>query len=143
MQFGKARDLVAAKLTQKLRARAMLAHEMEAKRAASAHRELRRDIKGWNADMARRLRDYGLSLGFEPDELAAVADPRAIKALYRAYLADQQSRTTAPQPPADELRPLSQVARRSSPAEIELSDAMSTEDWIRARNRQVRQRKGY
>ncbi len=144
MQFGKARDLVAAKLGEKLRARAMLARETEAKRAASAQEELRRDIKGWNADMARRLRDYGLSLGFAPEELAAVTDPRAIKALHRAWLGDQRSRIpSAPPPPADELRPLSQVARRSSPAEIELSDNMSTEDWIRARNRQVRQRKGY
>jgi len=144
MQFTEARNLVARKLAEKLRARALLARETEAKRVAKAHQELGRDIKGWNAETAKRLREYGLSLGFEPDELAAVTDPRAIKALYRAFLGDQQSRTpSAPTPPAGDLRPLSQVARRSSPAEIELSDKMSTEDWIRARNRQVRQRKGY
>jgi hypothetical protein len=143
VQLTNARNQIAAGVQNKLRARALLAREIEAKKVADAQQQLRRDIKGWDAEMARRLRDYGISLGFNPDELAAVSDPRAIKALHRAYVGEQQLRQPSAPQSDNELRPLSQVARRSSPAEIELSDKMSTEDWIRARNRQVRQRKGY
>ena len=103
---------------------------------------LRRDLKGWNGEMARRLRDYGASLGFEPDELAAVTDPRIIKALHRAWSTEEQAKRNSVPHPSNDMRPLSQVARRSSPAEIELSDNMPIGDWIKARNRQIRQRKG-
>lgn len=140
-QLQQARGVVAAKLIEKLRARALLARQMEAKEAADAHRVLRRDIKGWDAKMARQLRDYGVSLGFEPDELAAVTDPRIVKALHRAWNGEQQAKRPSAPPAASDMRPLSQVARRSSPAEIELSDRMPIEDWMKARNRQVRQKR--
>ncbi len=144
LQLTQVRNAVATKVTEKLKARALLARQMEAKGAADAHRVLRRDIKGWDANMARRLRDYGVSLGFDPDELAAVSDPRIIKALHRAWNGEQQANRASAPPPSNDMRPLSQVGRRSSPAEIELSDRMPIEDWMKARNRQVRQkRKGY
>lgn len=142
VQLNQARSAVAAKLMEKLRARALLAREMEAREAAKTEQTLRRDLKGWNAEMAQRLRDYGVSLGFEPDELAAVTDPRIIKALHRAWSAEEQAKRTSVPHPVSDMRPLNQVARRSSPAEIELSDNMPIADWIAARNRQVRQRKG-
>lgn len=132
LQLTQARNAVAAKLAQR----------MEAKYAADGQRQLRREIKGWNPDIARRLRDYGVSLGFEPDELAAINDPRVVKALHRAWLGEQGGAANAAPTPERDIRPLSQVARRSSPATAGLSDGMSTADWIKTRNKQLRQRKG-
>lgn len=48
--------------------------------------ELSRDIEGWSPDLAGKLMDFGQSeLGFTPEEMSQVMDPRLIKLLHRAY----------------------------------------------------------
>lgn len=47
--------------------------------------ELQRDIKGWNADLARQVTEHAKSYRFSDEELSQVTDPRFVKVLHDAY----------------------------------------------------------
>jgi hypothetical protein len=119
------------------------AQQEAARRLEEGHRSLTREIPGWGPDMARTLGTFATTLGYSQAEAEAVADPRAIKVLHLAYLGHQllekQKQATAPKPQA--ARPVSQIGTGRAPPSGGPRDDQSPEEWMRARNKQLRDRK--
>lgn len=108
---------------------------------------VQRDIPEWNPELAGRLSTYGMTLGFTADELGQVRDPRLVKVLHAAFqgseLRKQQAAARAAQA-TQAAKPLPTVAgnagqtvRPSDPG----SDRLSTEEWARRRNEQLRKQR--
>lgn len=54
-------------------------------RLEEGHKALARDIKGWNADLGKKLMDFGMkTYGFTAEEAASVTDHRTVKLLHDA-----------------------------------------------------------
>ena len=69
------------------------AHRNHADRLQAGHAELARDLPGWSPQLAGQLAQFGQGeLGFTPDELSAVHDPRLVKLLHRAFAAHQRDK---------------------------------------------------
>lgn len=116
-----------------------------AKRAEETLREVQRDIKGWNEQVAGQVSEYAQkSLGYSPQELMmATGDPRAFKVLWKAWKFDQAvaKKSAAKSNPAEQVAPLTNVKRgRTAPAPTGLDDRLSPEEWVRRRNEQERKR---
>lgn len=58
----------------------------------AGHELLSKDIPNWGAEMQKALMDVAQSVGYREDELANIADPRAVKLLHKAYLYDQSQK---------------------------------------------------
>ena len=122
-----------------------------AKRVEDTTRTVMRDIKNWSPDLAKKLTDYALTIGFTQQEIVSQlnTDARQIKVLHQAYLADQiekqqkkqKPRTTATESQAA-IKPLTQVSKRSSrPAASPMpSDKDSDDDWLKKREAELRRK---
>lgn len=117
-----------------------------AKRVQEGEAVLRRDIKGWSPELAQKIGQFAINQGIEPAFLHTLDNPAFVKVLHRAYIGDQLARKaqgttkTPAQAAADEpVRPLTKVASgKSARVPNGPSDDMSAEDWVKARERQLR-----
>lgn len=74
-----------------------------------------KDTKRWESDRAR-LREYAQKLGYAPEEVSQVYDPRAVVALYKAMRHDEiMAKRPAPQAPTGP-RPMRPGTPQSAPA---------------------------
>jgi hypothetical protein len=114
-------------------------HALEAKRTAAnrakeAFDALTRDIPDW-PKVARKVGEFAIKeLGYTPQELDQMTDPRLGKALHRAmisHLASQQTATT--KTPEPEIKPLTTVASRGGGGSRKSLDEMSMEEYAAAR----------
>ena len=98
-----------------------------------------REIPGWGPEKAKELRDVGKSIGFSEAELSQVYRPELVKLLHLASIGQKaisQAKSTASKKPAEPVQP-AQTVSRSAPA-TKSPDRMSTDEWMRQRNKQVR-----
>ena len=85
-QLADARQEVAAVMERQGWEEALAAQHDHAVRVQDGLDVLSREIEGWSPDLAGKLMDFGQSeLGFTPEEMSQVMDPRLIKLLHRAY----------------------------------------------------------
>lgn len=85
-QLSEARGELASVMEQQGHEEALRAQHDHAMRLQDGLEVLARDIKDWSPELAGKLADFGArELGFSPDELSSVDDPRLIKLLHRAY----------------------------------------------------------
>ena len=98
-----------------------------------------RDIKGWSPELAKDLTKTGIALGFSDEELTNVKDPRFVKMLHKAHIADQllKKQTAVANPPKPPVKPVPQVGAGSAPAGKRLQD-MDMGEYIKARRAQLR-----
>ena len=138
-QLKDQRQNVAGRLAQIEQAKALEQQQAIARQVEEGHRVLQREIPNWSAETAKQVRAFAeRDLGFQPEELARVYDPRVVRLLHSAMVASQltkQARTTnAPEP----AKPVSKVSGTSSgPRDM---NRMSTDEWMRARNAELRKR---
>ncbi len=103
---------------------------------------LTRDI-GWNDELKARLTDHALQRGLSRDDLADLeANPVAAMILKDAYeWAQHQTKTQAANrlTQAQQAKPAATVSARRAPP-TGLDDRLSTDEWVRRRNDQVRKR---
>lgn len=135
------RDQVGADLHARERLSALEAQREHATRLEQGHAELARDIEGWSPALARELAVFGQSLGFSPEELSAVTDPRAVKVLHAAWKGAQALKTqTAGREleRAQAFRPVRQVGGAASAPRDPAR--MSTAEWMRWRSEQTRRK---
>lgn len=99
-------------------------------------------------DHLAKLNDYAVSLGFTPQELAQVRDPRLIKALNAAYVGSQAKVTqaaVAKAVTAQAAKPLATLkgtaGNRAIPTDPS-GDSLSADEWARRRNEQKRKQRG-
>ena len=147
-QTKEARDRAASALQQKLQERSSKAVAETAKRLEEARTAIQRDIPEWNPELAGKLNAFAIEQGFTPEEVRQVADARIIRLLHAAYAGRQlQSKqaAVARAAKAEAAKPLPTVAgnagqtvRPTDPA----SDRLSTDEWARRRNEQLRKRSG-
>lgn len=122
--------------------RTEFARHVETSRAA-----LPREIPGWNAELEAKLTDLATQYaGYRKDEVKTAfdTDPRAAKMLHLAWIgyqsiqkqrADAKAIAAAPAP-----EPVPQVGTSRAPATQGLTDRLSTDEWIKRRDREARKR---
>jgi hypothetical protein len=149
-QAGKAET----ELNAKMQARATEAQRESVKQLQDGAAQLQRDIPGWGPELAGKLNSFAIDHGFTPEELRQVTDPRVIKLLHAAYQGTQTKKQTETKQAAtktaavaEAAKPLPTVTARSAAAEKirasdPASDKLSTEEWARRRNEQLRKRAG-
>lgn len=125
------------------------AQEMFRERTSEANRaaierglaELKKDIPNFSPQLADELVSYGVSkLGLEEGKLRTLTDARAVKLLHKAYLYDKfiadnpatAAQVSGKQNPVTTLKGGKAVTAAKNP------DKMSTEEWLKWRNSQLK-----
>lgn len=124
-----ARNEKLAELTEKRNKLALEKQQETARRIQEGHAILSREIKGWSTDYAKTLLNHAKGLGYTEAELAEITDPRAFKALDKAYKYDQlqQKRSQKPKP---QQKPIKTVGKQNT-VNKGISDDLSMEEWAR------------
>ncbi len=107
-----------------------------AKRSEEGQRELERDIKGWSPELKQKLGETAKAIGFRPEELAQVSDPRAVKLLHKAYLYDQLMAKSTAKPKPEPQTPVVGLKPRASTA-ITDPDKLPADEWRKWRENQL------
>lgn len=130
------RENLATKVQRDIHERSQKAQQDFAKRYAETMEVLARDIKGFNQDLADKLRDFAIASGMSRSELETVATnaPMA-KLLYKAFLGEQLSTAKPPKPPSVEPKPVAKVTGASPKTSVNLFDA-DMENYVAARKKQ-------
>lgn len=147
------------KLQTLQRDRGQIAHALQQRHQqaqAEAQREDAKALEDMRASLAKEITGYSPAveqkiftfatrdLGFAPEDIAAVRDPRYVKVLHLAMsgkTANAKQSATAAVQKQQATSPAPTVAGRKAPI-TGLSDRLSTEEWARRRNEQLRKRNG-
>lgn len=115
--------------------------EAHAKLIDEGQAVLKRDIPEWSPALATKLVEFGAkTFGFDPQELAGIADPRMVKVLHTAFKAAQgETKAKAAQKLAatQSIKPVTKVNAVTAPA-MKDPDRMNADEWRRWRDAQVR-----
>jgi hypothetical protein len=133
------RDKLAAKLERDVTERSQKTQQDFAKRYAETNEVLARDIKGWNQELADKLRSFAIASGVSPEQLPQLAtNAPMVKLLHQAYLAEQLStaKTPAPIMPKVEAKPIAKVGG-AAPRIVNVHDPnLDMEKYVEARRKQ-------
>ena len=102
---------------------------------------LQREIPGWGIELQGKLRDFAKDFGYSKEELAAVADPRAIKLLHAAWLAREVQKKPQTKPQKQEVKPVPQVGTGSAKVGRKDPSKMSDAEFAAWRREQIKKRK--
>lgn len=142
-QLKDSRADVLGQLQQKEQQRALDSQQRLAKQIEESNAVLARDIKGWSPELAGKLRDFAVEkLGFSAQELGQVTDARIVKLLHRAYVGDQlvaKQMGAATQTAVPQVKPVPTVGS-NAPAGKD-PGRMSTDEWMKHRNEQLRKQR--
>lgn len=110
-----------------------------AKAMAEGVAVLEREIPGWSEKTGKALRDYMVGkLGAKPERLQGLAEPALVLAMHKAKLYDElQARQAAKPKPQAQQAPVTRITAKQS-GTVRDPDKLSTEDWVKWRNQQVR-----
>jgi len=115
-----------------------------ARRIEEGRRMLARDIEGWNDALGASLIETGVTdYGFEKAEIETLEDPRMVKVLHDAHLYRQslaKAEKAQAHVAAQAARPAARVGGSSPPPGLD--DRLTTDEWLRRRERQLRTRRG-
>ncbi|MFZ5789767.1 MAG: hypothetical protein ACOY3L_03615 [Pseudomonadota bacterium] len=139
-QLAAARQALVSRLQQAEQQKALDAQRLHARCLEDGHAVLARDIPNWSAETAAKLNDFAAALGFSPEEIGQVLDPRQVKVLHLAWLGQQlqQKHRAATETPA--ASPVPQLGTGSAPGPRDPS-RMSTDQWIKWRNASLRKKR--
>ena len=113
------------------------AQQATAKQIRECFEVVKRDIKDWSPELARKLDKTAQDLGFSNEELSQVKDARFVKLLHKAHIADQLLKKQSVATPKPQPKPVKQVGAGSAPSSQRVED-MSMADYIKARRAQLR-----
>ena len=135
------RDAIVQTVTQKQQQATFEAQRETAKRIAEGQAALSREIKGWSPEVARELASFGKEMGFAPEELNNINDPRAVKLLHQAWQFQQliKKQTTAKAAPAPQEKPVTRISASAGTATKDPSK-MTDAEFAAMRRRQIAQR---
>jgi hypothetical protein len=119
----------------------------QAKRYEETNRKLETEIKGWNADLAGKLRQYAADVGIPDNLIRAYAhDVGSVKALHEAYLGRQlieKQKAAAKAATATDPKPLAKVGGQGVRNAVDLFRVAKSDDvssYVAARQKQMAQR---
>ena len=129
-----------AAITQAQEHAATQTSQATARSLDEARASLSREITGYGTpELTKALSETAKGLGFKPEELANVNDPRAVKMLHKAYLYDKLvAEKKAPTP--NTVKPITRVSGATATADKSPS-AMTDAEFAKWRGRQIAQRK--
>ena len=113
--------------------------EKHAKMLEKGQKVLEKEIENWSPEVAKQISEYGISQGLSPEAVQRIADPVHVKLLdkarkYDAIVAKQKAKTQSPPPQ------LAVKVKGKRAAVTKDPDKMSTEEWLKMRNKQVEKR---
>lgn len=123
-------------ITQRQQQQAMEAQQTAARQLQEAAAQVALEIPNWGPEIQKTLSEYGATQGYQQQELASVADPRAVKLLHKAYLYDQmvakQAKESKVKPESQE-KPVTKIAASKSNTVKDPSKMTDTEfnEWRR------------
>lgn len=114
-----------------------------ARRAETMHRVLSRDIKGWGQELNGKISEHAIRrLGFTPQEVERIDDPRVAKVLHKAWQYDQlmAKQKTQAKPAAKKdavkVQPTAKISKGApGPSGRKPIDKMSTAEYVEYMNR--------
>ena len=101
---------------------------------------LARDIKGWNDGVDDQLTQYCLDQGFTEEEVQRIKNPvqpLSVKLIHKAFLYDKLQANAKKKPQAD-VKPVRSVRGKAKTQKD--PDKMSSDEWLRWRNKQIKSR---
>lgn len=138
------RQQFAGQLQQMEQQRTFEAQRLVAKQIEEGDAVLKRDIPGWGPEVGRKVFDFATKeLGADPGALSNLTDPVLAKALYYAMVGKQalaKQKEGARSTP-DPIKPVSKVSGNNAGASKDMN-RLSVDEWMRARNDQLRKSKG-
>ncbi len=113
--------------------------EKHAKMLEKGQKVLEKEIENWSPEVAKQISEYGISQGLSPEAVQRIADPVHVKLLdkarkYDAIVAKQKAKPQSPPPQ------LAVKVKGKRAAVTKDPDKMSTEEWLKMRNKQVEKR---
>lgn len=104
-----------------------------------ARTQLSRDIKGYGTpELTKALGEVGKALGYKPEELANVNDPRAVKLLHEAYLYRQLVAKQKAPAASEAIKPITRVSGASVATTKSLGDSsLSDAEFNRMRREYI------
>lgn len=142
-QLKDQRQALVDELQQKEQQRQAAAQQDYAKRMADARSFVAREIPGWSEELDVKLTNFAVSQGLTREQAAQIAinTPAAYKIVHLAYLGQQllEKQKAAASKPAPAPAPVPNVTTSRAPAAKD-PERMSTEEWMRYRNKQVASR---
>lgn len=142
-QLKDQRQALVGELQQKEQQRQAAAQQDYAKRVADARSFVAREIPGWSEELDVKLTNFAVSQGLTREQAAQIAinTPAAYKIVHLAYLGQQllEKQKAAASKPAPAPAPVPNVTTSRAPAAKD-PERMSTEEWMRYRNKQVASR---
>lgn len=131
------RERLVGSITQKEQALALDEQQSAAKQVEQIRQYAQREIPGWSPEYDRSLKQYAIELGFKPENLR-ITNPLSLKLLHDSYTLRQLTakQTTKPKPEAQE-KPVTKITSQRAVAQKD-PDKMSTEEWMKWREGQVR-----
>lgn len=138
------RQQFAGQLQQMEQQRTFEAQRLVAKQIEEGDAVLKRDIPGWGPEVGKKVFDFATKeLGANPGALLNLTDPVLAKAFYYAMVGKQalaKQKEGARSTP-DPIKPVSKVSGNNAGASKDMN-RLSVDEWMRARNDQLRKSKG-
>jgi hypothetical protein len=141
------RDALARQIQANEVRRSQEAQLAQAKRYEETNRKLETEIKGWNADLAGKLRQYAADVGIPDNLIRAYAhDVGSVKALHEAYLGRQlieKQKAAAKAATTVDPKPLAKVGGQGVRNAVDLFRISKSDDvssYVAARQKQMAHR---
>lgn len=109
-----------------------------ARQVAEGQRVLQRDIPGWGPDLAAKLSKFALANGYTEREVAAIRSPAMVRSIYREYQVAEAKKQATTRTPQVQAAPVTRVSSASKSRAVVDPDKLSTEQWMKWRNAQVK-----
>lgn len=136
-----ARGQIAQSIAAKQQARTLAEQQEIAKQVQEGEAVLAREIKGWGPEKASEVRNFATSLGFTAAQVSGITDPRLVKVLHDAMtLQKLRENAKQRQKPAPQEAPVTRISAPKAAANRD-PDRMSTNDWLKWREAQIKRSK--
>lgn len=109
-----------------------------ARQLAEGQKVLQRDIPGWGPQLASKLSAFALANGYTEREVAAIRSPAMVRSLYREYQVAEAKKQATRRTPQVQEAPVTRVNSASKSRAVTDPDKLSTEQWLKWRNAQVK-----
>jgi len=99
--------------------------------------------EGWTAEDAKSVKSYGLSVGFTEADFSELYNPLVANTLRKAMLWDRAQAKAKEKPktsPSTPPKPAAVVAGKTAASSKDM-DRLSTDEWMKERNKQVKQQR--
>lgn len=129
-QLSMQRQQIVAQVQQHEQQRAMQEQQATAKRLQEAEAVLKREIKGWSSEHAKRLGETARALGATDAELQSITAPWIVRALHAQHVLSQMTaKAKAPEPVAP-AQPIRTVTGGKAPAAVDPMK-LPMDEWVK------------